>query len=537
MGDPDKPASASRGEGEKKEDQPVAATPAAQDRAALVAKALETLAKAKETLAKVESRAGEASADGAANADAAKAKLDAEAKARAEAEAKAKAEVERARAEAARKRAEAEKNKAAKSTTMVSAEAPDAPASQAPAADEIKAEPAKVTGAEVIAALGVDPETLAGSPKSTLVSGAPAKFGKDEPATKPVIDAAALGQGDRLTPIAPEPSPLVDQTAAGPNASSLEVQIPPPAVEVSKRRISEVPTPAMEFEPIGLELLKEVAAADDARAAEVARSEKLANAVEVARRAEQQRSLAAQQARAQTKALQSQPSIEIQQTAQMPRFPPPPAPPPPAYEPAEADLPIERADAAPKKAASQPRQGAAPEALALKTRLAQKFTTLADEVNASFADFHVGAGNWGLELTAPEGMSTAGGKQATQSLKMRPKRQGYAPLVAGFVDPVNHSAELRDYPHICLVHELRWQKPLEITEGEWEQLLRKTEMVLKTANIRAVRTPPDQELLAAKKATPTGIMKYGYAPFVLAAAVVGAAIVLWRVIVGLSGPG
>ena len=134
-------------------------------------------------------------------------------------------------------------------------------------------------------------------------------------------------------------------------------------------------------------------------------------------------------------------------------------------------------------------------------------------------------------------MSTAGGKQATQSLKMRPKRQGYAPLVAGFVDPVNNSAELRDYQHICLVHELRWHKPLEITEGEWEQLLRKTETVLKGANIRAVRTPPDQELLAEKKASPTGIMKYGYAPFVLAAAVLGAAIVLWRVIVALSGPG
>ena len=438
---------------------------------------------------------GEAQADPEkVAAEAAKAKLEAEAKERAEAEARAKAAVERARAEAARKRAEAEKNKASKSTTMVSAEAPEVPASPPPAADEIKAEPAKATGAEVIAALGVDPETLAASPKSTLVSGAPAKFGKDEAATRPVNDAAALGlvpkdaevtkvrpgpateDGDRLTPIVPEPSLLVDETAAGPNAASLEVHIPPPAVEVSKRRIAEVPTPPAALESHRVD-------------------------------AERQRALAAEQARAQTKALQSQPSIEIQQTAQMPRFPPP------------------------------PRQAAAPDPLALKTRLAQKFTTLADEVNASFVDFHVGAGNWGLELTAPEGMSTAGGKQAMQALKMRPKRQGYPPLVAGFVDPVNGSAELRDYPHICLVHELRWRESLEITEGEWEQLLRRTETVLKAANIRAVRTPPDPELLAEKKASPTGIMKYGYAPFVLAAAVLGAAIVLWRVLVAFGGPG
>ena len=134
---------------------------------------------------------------------------------------------------------------------------------------------------------------------------------------------------------------------------------------------------------------------------------------------------------------------------------------------------------------------------ALRTKLAQRFTTIADKVNERFIDFHIGAGNWGLELSAPEGMSTADGKHALQHLRMRPRREGYPALLAGVVNALEHTAELRDYAHICAVHAARFGRPLEIAEAEWEQLLRRCEVTLKLAKIEAVRTPPPSDVLAA----------------------------------------
>jgi hypothetical protein len=136
---------------------------------------------------------------------------------------------------------------------------------------------------------------------------------------------------------------------------------------------------------------------------------------------------------------------------------------------------------------------------ALRTRLAKKFVSLADDVNEEFNDFSIGAGTWGVELTAPQGMSTGGGKQALQHLRMRPKRPGYSVLVGGTVNQVEKSAELRDYAHMCMMHEVRFRKRLEITQPEWEQFLRKAEVVLREAEMRCDRVGPTKELLAQRR--------------------------------------
>jgi hypothetical protein len=164
--------------------------------------------------------------------------------------------------------------------------------------------------------------------------------------------------------------------------------------------------------------------------------------------------------------------------------------PEPAHEPA-----------VPSEPESEPRISHAPRSMdrepgveKLRTRLARKFTTLADEVTESFADFYIGAGAWGVELTAPEGMSTGGGKQALQHLRLRPKRRGHPVLVGGVVDAVAKTAELRDYEYMTMLHRARFKSALEITYDEWEQFLRKTEVVLGTEKIHSARVPPPREL-------------------------------------------
>jgi hypothetical protein len=132
---------------------------------------------------------------------------------------------------------------------------------------------------------------------------------------------------------------------------------------------------------------------------------------------------------------------------------------------------------------------------ALRTRMARKFTTLADEVTECFEGFTIGGGDYIVELLAPEGLSTGGGKQALQHLRLRPRRQGYGIIVAGSVNPVEKFAELRTFEHVFLVHEIRFGKGVEITASEWEQLLRKAEVVLQLANIESARVGPSPSLL------------------------------------------
>jgi hypothetical protein len=182
-------------------------------------------------------------------------------------------------------------------------------------------------------------------------------------------------------------------------------------------------------------------------------------------------------------------------------------------------------------------EGRAPNPIVLKTRMARKITTLSDEVNECFADFRIGAGDWRIELTAPEGMSTGGGKHAQQRLRLQPMRPGHPMIVVGIVDPIEKTAELRDYDHMELLHRLRFDRSADITCDEWAKVLESCEVVLKLANIRSARTPAPPELVAQQKLREAAVAgdrtgRGRRSVFVLAVvvlALVVAAVGIWRV--------
>lgn len=169
----------------------------------------------------------------------------------------------------------------------------------------------------------------------------------------------------------------------------------------------------------------------------------------------------------------------------------------------------------------------------LRTRLARKFTTLADEVTEGFDDFRIGGGAWGVELTAPEGMSTGGGKRAMQHLRLKPRRQGHAVLVGGVVNGVAGDAELRDYDHMKLLYGARFGRDLEITAGEWEQFLRKAEVVLHKATIQTRRVTAPRDVLVAARQANAGDRNRKLAMIALGVIAPLALLVAWRVIVAL----
>lgn len=169
----------------------------------------------------------------------------------------------------------------------------------------------------------------------------------------------------------------------------------------------------------------------------------------------------------------------------------------------------------------------------LRTRMARKFTTLADEVTEDFSEFRIGAGAWHVELTAPEGMSTGGGQRSMQHLRLKPKRQGHATLVGGVVDAGSREADLRDYDHMLLLYRARFARDLEISAGEWEQFLRKAEVVLHKSKIATRRVPPPQEVIAALAKTATARRNRTLATLAFAVICVLVAFVAWRVVASL----
>jgi hypothetical protein len=214
---------------------------------------------------------------------------------------------------------------------------------------------------------------------------------------------------------------------------------------------------------------------------------------------------------------------------QLPNEPEEPFPPTPrnhggtpmeAFQPQEA--PIPQAASAPPSDEPTPDQ--------LRTRLARKFHSLADTMAEAFKDFAIGAGNWSVELTVPAGPSTGGGKQALQHIRLNPRRNGFNTFVAGTVNQVERRADLRDFDHVAIMHEVRHRGPLDITTQEWEQFIRKAEVVLNGAGIQSMRVPPPRELLEQRRSSQR-VSKGAIIALVVVAVL--ALIVIWRVIITL----
>lgn len=139
---------------------------------------------------------------------------------------------------------------------------------------------------------------------------------------------------------------------------------------------------------------------------------------------------------------------------------------------------------------------------ALRTQVANQAASLAETVTDGFAGFHMGAGDYIVELMAPEGQSTRGGAQARQRIRLVPRRKGYSVVVVGTVDPVTSTAEVRTFEHVAVLHEMRFGRPLEITPDEYAGFLTKLDVVFNLARVRPTRVGPSPDLLQQRRRPP-----------------------------------
>jgi hypothetical protein len=133
---------------------------------------------------------------------------------------------------------------------------------------------------------------------------------------------------------------------------------------------------------------------------------------------------------------------------------------------------------------------------ALRTRVANHAASLAETVTEGFEGYAIGVGAWGVELMAPDGVSTRNGVLARLTIRLVPRKPGYSAVVVGTVDPVRALGEVRTFEHVAITHELRFGMPLPISPAEYADFLAKLDVLFNLARVRAVRVPPHPDRVA-----------------------------------------
>ena len=143
------------------------------------------------------------------------------------------------------------------------------------------------------------------------------------------------------------------------------------------------------------------------------------------------------------------------------------------------------------------------------TMVAGKATEFATLFRATFAAGFDAPGHYSLDLTAPTGPSTAGGKQALQHILIVPKDGSPASVIGGVNQPAM-TAEIRTFRHLAELHAMRFKGArLPVDPNAYGELTRKlgdffvmqgmaVVMVDLSETPRATASPP----LAAPSRTP-----------------------------------
>lgn len=99
------------------------------------------------------------------------------------------------------------------------------------------------------------------------------------------------------------------------------------------------------------------------------------------------------------------------------------------------------------------------------TQVAAKAVSLAELFVARFDQGLDGPVKFRVELSAPDGPSTAGGKQAMQHIKLVPSISGPA-IVIGSANTIKQQAEIRTYDNIAAAYSQRFKGasiPVDVT--------------------------------------------------------------------------
>jgi hypothetical protein len=164
-----------------------------------------------------------------------------------------------------------------------------------------------------------------------------------------------------------------------------------------------------------------------------------------------------------------------------------------------------------------------------RTQFAMQALSLAETFNLMLASERVkGPVTYKVELSAPEGMSTGGGKQATQHVKLVPEGGGTT-IVAGSANQVENRAELRTFEHLKLLHAQRFKgAEIPLNRVQYNELVDKLKAFFADKSCQVAMAPmPRDEGGAGGAPAKTGTSGTLVLILILVAAMVMAVGVTW----------
>jgi hypothetical protein len=116
---------------------------------------------------------------------------------------------------------------------------------------------------------------------------------------------------------------------------------------------------------------------------------------------------------------------------------------------------------------------------AIYTMTAREGLDAAELVNAAFGRKTVGKQTpRRVEVIAPDGPSTAGGKRARQTIRLVPAAGDGSPVMCGFLDVAQKVVELRSFETLVQQYEARFGAACDISQDEYAGLCRDLQMTL-----------------------------------------------------------
>jgi hypothetical protein len=114
------------------------------------------------------------------------------------------------------------------------------------------------------------------------------------------------------------------------------------------------------------------------------------------------------------------------------------------------------------------------------TQFAQAVLAASDLIKTKFSGTHFGGSvPRVVNVEAPQVESTGGGKQARESIVLKPDNgDSSQAIAAGFIDVGLRSAELRTYTAIALLYQQRHKVGLDMPEGEYNRFLSELQALL-----------------------------------------------------------
>lgn len=152
-------------------------------------------------------------------------------------------------------------------------------------------------------------------------------------------------------------------------------------------------------------------------------------------------------------------------------------------------------------AAARPQAAAAP-TKQIYTMLAREGVNASELINTAMRKRPLGRqAPRRVEVIAPHGPSTSGGKKARQSITLAPVAGAGPAIMIGHLDVAQKAAELRDHSAVAQQYRARFGSALDIDAGEYQTLVKELSGLLNTMGF-AISTQVEED--AALPSDPPG---------------------------------